>query len=64
MEQGVAFAGVKTRAEGVRVVGKLGFSSHPMIEHFKFVQAHTGRTPKITIPAPSALYGRPGRDCR
>ena len=30
-----------------------------MIEHFKFVAAHTKRTPKITIPAPSALYGRP-----
>ena len=28
-----------------------------MIEHFKFVAAHTKRTPKITIPAPSALYG-------
>jgi 5-methyltetrahydropteroyltriglutamate--homocysteine methyltransferase len=23
------------------------------------VAAHTGRTPKITIPAPSAIYGRP-----
>jgi 5-methyltetrahydropteroyltriglutamate--homocysteine methyltransferase len=32
---------------------------HPMVEHFKFVAAHTGRTPKITIPAPSAIYGRP-----
>ena len=30
-----------------------------MIEHFKFVAAHTKRTPKITIPAPSAIYGRP-----
>jgi 5-methyltetrahydropteroyltriglutamate--homocysteine methyltransferase len=30
-----------------------------MIEHFKFVQAHTKCTPKITIPAPSAIYGRP-----
>jgi 5-methyltetrahydropteroyltriglutamate--homocysteine methyltransferase len=30
-----------------------------MIEHFKFVAAHTQRTPKITIPAPSAAYGRP-----
>ena len=30
-----------------------------MIEHFKFVAAHTKATPKITIPAPSALYGRP-----
>jgi 5-methyltetrahydropteroyltriglutamate--homocysteine methyltransferase len=30
-----------------------------MLEHFKFVAAHTKRTPKITIPAPSAIYGRP-----
>jgi methionine synthase II (cobalamin-independent) len=59
MDTGVAFAGVKTRNEGVRVTGKLGFSGHPMIEHFKFVQAHTARVPKITIPAPSAIYGRP-----
>ena len=59
MDTGIAFAGVTTRNEGVRVTGKLGFSSHPMIEHFKFVQAHTKRTPKITIPAPSAIYGRP-----
>jgi 5-methyltetrahydropteroyltriglutamate--homocysteine methyltransferase len=32
-----------------------------MIEHFKFVKDHTKRTPKITIPAPSAFYGRVGR---
>jgi len=59
MEGGVAFAGVNTRAEGVKVTGKVGFSGHPMIEHYKFVAAHTKVTPKITIPAPSALYGRP-----
>ena len=29
-----------------------------MIEHFKFVAAHTRRTPKITIPSPSALHFR------
>jgi 5-methyltetrahydropteroyltriglutamate--homocysteine methyltransferase len=61
MESGVAFAGVTTRNEGVRVTGKLGFSDHPMIDHFKFVAAHTTRMPKITIPAPSAIYGRPVR---
>src|ERR1700726_989654 len=49
MDQGVAFAGVQTRAEGARVVGKLGFSGHPMMEHFRFLKAHVGRTPKITI---------------
>ena len=48
-------------SEGARVVGKLGFRGHPMVDHFRFVQAHTKRTPKITIPAPSALYGRVGR---
>ncbi len=50
MDAGIAFAGVTTRNEGVKVTGKLGFSGHPMIEHFKFVAAHTKRTPKITIP--------------
>jgi 5-methyltetrahydropteroyltriglutamate--homocysteine methyltransferase len=59
MDSGIAFSGVTTRNEGVRVTGKLGSTSHPMIEHFKFVAAHTKRTPKITIPAPSAIYGRP-----
>jgi 5-methyltetrahydropteroyltriglutamate--homocysteine methyltransferase len=59
MDTGIAFAGVNTRNEGVAVTGKLGFSGHPMIDHFKFVAAHTTRTPKITIPAPSAIYGRP-----
>src|SRR5262249_57003235 len=61
MDQGIAFAGVTTRAEGARVVGKVDFRGHPMLEHFRFVQAHTERTPKMTIPAPSALYGRVGR---
>jgi 5-methyltetrahydropteroyltriglutamate--homocysteine methyltransferase len=61
MDTGVAFAAVTTRNEGLKVTGKVGFSGHPMIEHFKFVAAHTRRTPKITIPAPSAAYGRPMR---
>jgi len=59
MDAGVAFAGITTRNEGLKVTGKISFSGHPMIEHFKFVKEHTKRTPKITIPAPSALYGRP-----
>ena len=59
MESGIAFSGVTTRNEGLKVTGKLGFSGHPMIEHFKFVAEHTKRTAKITIPSPSAAYGRP-----
>ena len=62
MDTGIAFAAVTTRNEGVKVTGKLGMARpHPMVEHFKFVQAHTKETPKITIPAPSAIYGRPSR---
>jgi len=59
METGIAFAATRTRNEGTKVTGKIDFSGHPMIEHFKFVKANTTRTPKVTIPAPSALYGRP-----
>jgi 5-methyltetrahydropteroyltriglutamate--homocysteine methyltransferase len=59
METGIAFAGIDTRAEGLKVTGKIGFSGHPMIEHYRFVAAHTKVMPKITIPAPSAIYGRP-----
>jgi 5-methyltetrahydropteroyltriglutamate--homocysteine methyltransferase len=62
MERGMAFAGMQTRAEGARIIGKLGFSGHPMLEHFRFIAVRTSRTPKMTIPAPSALYGRVGRD--
>jgi 5-methyltetrahydropteroyltriglutamate--homocysteine methyltransferase len=61
MDTGIAFAAVTTRNEGLKVTGRIGFSGHPMIEHFKFVAAHTRRMPKITIPAPSAAYGRPIR---
>jgi 5-methyltetrahydropteroyltriglutamate--homocysteine methyltransferase len=62
MDTGIAFSAVTTRNEGVAVTGKLGMAGpHPMVEHFRFGAAHTRRTPKITIPAPSAIYGRPVR---
>ena len=32
-----------------------------MLEHFKFLKAHTRVTPKMTIPAPSTLHFRQGR---
>ena len=47
----------------MRVTGKLGgYKPHPMLEHFKFLKAHTGQTPKMTIPSPSSLHFRYGRD--
>ena len=59
--EGIQFHGVQTRAEGVRVTGRVGFSGHPMIEHFKFLKANTKATPKMTIPSPSVLHFRGGR---
>src|ERR1700750_1813429 len=39
--QGVQFRGVQTKAQGLRIVGKIGFSDHPRLEHFKFFTAPT-----------------------
>jgi len=55
--------GPQPRQVLLRVIGKLGgYNPHPMIEHFKFLQAHTSRTAKMTIPSPSSLHFRYGRD--
>jgi len=58
---GIQFHGVQTRAEGLRVTKRVGFSGHPMIEHFKFLKANVTQTPKMTIPSPSVLHFRGGR---
>ena len=59
--QGIKFQGVETNPIALRVTGKIGFSGHPMIEHFKFLKEHTRNTPKMTIPSPSVLHFRGGR---
>src|SRR3954470_1035418 len=58
LDHGIQFQGIQTKAQSIRVVGKLGFSSHPMLEHFKFLKANTRVTPKMTIPSPSVLHFR------
>jgi 5-methyltetrahydropteroyltriglutamate--homocysteine methyltransferase len=55
----IGFVGATPRTAGVRVEGKIGFSSHPMLEHYRFLQRQARALPKLTIPAPSALLGRP-----
>ena len=61
IEHGIQFAGVQTKAERPDIVGKIGFSSHPMIEHFRFLTANTRVTPKMTIPSPTLMHFRFGR---
>jgi 5-methyltetrahydropteroyltriglutamate--homocysteine methyltransferase len=57
----IKFKGVETKAEAVKIVGKVDFAGHPHIEHFKFLKAHCNVTPKMTIPAPSTFHFRQGR---
>src|SRR4051812_31333120 len=40
-DHGIQFKGVETKPQAVRVTGKVGFSHHPMIDHFKFLKANT-----------------------
>jgi 5-methyltetrahydropteroyltriglutamate--homocysteine methyltransferase len=62
-ERKIKFQGVNPKPMMLRVSGKLGsFSEHPMLEHFKFVKAHTRATPKMTIPSPSSVHFRYGRE--
>jgi len=60
-DRGIQFHGVVTKAHALKINGKVGFSGHAMLEHFKFLKAHTRVTPKMTIPAPSTLHFRQGR---
>jgi 5-methyltetrahydropteroyltriglutamate--homocysteine methyltransferase len=61
-DHGIAFkGGIETQAKGLRVTGKIGFSTHPMLDHFRFLRDHTNAIPKMTIPSPSVLHFRGGR---
>ena len=61
-DHGIAFkGGIETQAKGLRVTGKIGFATHPMVDHFRFLRDHTSATPKMTIPSPSVLHFRGGR---
>lgn len=60
-EQGIQFNGIQTKARSVKVSGKLGFSHHPMLEDFRYLQSVAGdAVAKMTIPSPSVLHFRGG----
>jgi methionine synthase II (cobalamin-independent) len=60
-DQGIQFHGVQTKTDAIRIGGKVGFSGHPMVDHFKFLKRHAKVTPKMTIPAPGVFHFRQGR---
>jgi 5-methyltetrahydropteroyltriglutamate--homocysteine methyltransferase len=60
--QGLQFKGTQTKAEGLHVHGKIDFSpTHPMLEHFRYLKSVATAVPKMTIPSPTALHFRGGR---
>jgi 5-methyltetrahydropteroyltriglutamate--homocysteine methyltransferase len=58
----VRFQGPQPKTLAHRPKRRLGsFADHPMLEHFRFLKAHTNATPKMTIPSPSAFQAYRGR---
>ena len=55
----IKFHGVDTKAEAIKIAGKVDFAGHPQIEHFKFLKRVCKVTPKMCIPAPSKQPTRP-----
>jgi 5-methyltetrahydropteroyltriglutamate--homocysteine methyltransferase len=58
----VQFKGVALKPKHMHVTGRIGFSDHPMLSHFSYLKSVAKETPKMTIPSPSMLYYRMGRE--
>jgi 5-methyltetrahydropteroyltriglutamate--homocysteine methyltransferase len=58
---GIQFAGVATKSQSIRVVGKLGLCGHAQIDHFGFLKKTTRVAAKMCVPAPGTMHFRQGR---
>ena len=58
LDHGIQFQGVQTKPKSIRVTGKIDFTNHPMLEHFKFLKANTKVLPKMCIPSPTVMHFR------
>ena len=58
-DHGIQFQGIQTQMKVLKGHRQDRFSpNHPMMEHFKFVKAHTKQTPKMCIPSPTVMHFR------
>jgi 5-methyltetrahydropteroyltriglutamate--homocysteine methyltransferase len=62
LKNDLGFHGAQAIADGIRVAGKIDFSTHPFLEHSKFLRANTKAVAKMTIPSPTVLHFRLERD--
>ena len=62
-EQKIQFHGSVPLGHKLRVNGKIGWSKPTMIDHFQFLAGHVKTAvPKQTIPSPSVVHFRGGRE--
>ena len=59
--RGIQFAGVVTKSESIRIVGRVDFSGHPQVDHFRFLKSRARVAAKMCIPAPGTMHFRQGR---
>jgi 5-methyltetrahydropteroyltriglutamate--homocysteine methyltransferase len=59
---GPKFGGTEEQPPIATVTGKVGCSRPIMVEHFAFLKSVAKATPKFTIPSPSMLHLRGGRN--
>jgi 5-methyltetrahydropteroyltriglutamate--homocysteine methyltransferase len=62
VSSGIQFSGgLQVRPVAPAVASRLDYTTDHMVDHFRFVQANTRVTPKQSIPSPTALHYRGGR---
>ena len=60
---GVIFEGAQTKKWNISINGKVDFpDDHPFLDHFRFLAANTKVVPKMTIPSPTVMHFRVGRN--
>jgi 5-methyltetrahydropteroyltriglutamate--homocysteine methyltransferase len=52
----------ESKARSLKIVGQLGRSKPIFVDDFRFLKSVATRTPKITLPSPSVLHFRGGRE--
>jgi 5-methyltetrahydropteroyltriglutamate--homocysteine methyltransferase len=58
LDHGYLFHGEETRADSARVIGKIRFTNHPFLTHFRFLKQIAGNTVvcRQTIPGPAQFF--------
>lgn len=57
LDRQIDLQGIGTKPETFKIVGKIRFKNHPMVEHFRYLKNIAGKyVPKFTIPSPALFH--------